>query len=166
MGVTEEHALPSQNDPDTRFRFIADGVMEGKIPGLLDRVRAIICNKMASVRGDRGPDPDIDPSVEAMRSLERAILSQRRYAPQNGDSGPEKQWPTVLSACGIMITLLGVGYAFVEKQATMENKIDNVIRTQVQQNEQRSNDRAETLELIRATNERINRLEDRTARSP
>ncbi len=137
-------------------------LIKAEIQSLWDRTVAHIRAAMevlhSHLQVERGPDPDYDPSVEVMKELTRAIVNLRRPGPHNGDTDPGKQWPTVLSACGIMVTLLGAGYAGANKLGSMDSKIDAVQKTQAEEHQQREAERAETRELIRATNERINRL--------
>jgi hypothetical protein len=109
-----EHALPTVGDPDARTRFIADGVVEGKIPGLLDRLKAHIAITMASLRGDRGPDPDYPPPPLTANDLERFIKRIARdheagvHIQNTGRSGPPSWQNKFLLGVGIALTVSAI----------------------------------------------------------
>jgi hypothetical protein len=179
--TTEEHALPTEHlaadgiatthKESTAYRNARmwvqiDGAAH-ELKEAIGELKAWATSKLKNKAHppSEGPSPDFNPGDELMHDLLRAIVNlQRARGPQNGDSEPGTQWPTVLSAVGIMITLLGVGAAVVSNISSLNTKVDSVQQAQAVEIHERATQRAEMLELLRQQNDRINRLEDRDRR--
>ena len=173
-----EEALPTLEPAGSishkKMEFIADSVIERRMPGLMDRILAHISSTMASIRGERGPDPDVDPSVEVMRDLTRAIVGLRRLGPQNGDSGNDdreiKRWHLVLTVIGLMFVVIGAAWSLSEQfdaqSRHLSEEIGKIQATQASQTTSIEN----ISEHQREQDERTTRIEDQlrqlTARRP
>jgi hypothetical protein len=126
--MTEE-SLPTLGDSDTRARFIADGVVNSHIPGIIDRALAAAAGLFASGHDDKRGPVDYEQDLKELRDLARRGLRDHEPNIQisnhegDGDKVPRWLMPglVTLSIAGIIGQV--IGYA---NQAAMKQEIEDL----------------------------------------
>jgi len=89
MGGTEEHTW-APDTADVKLEFIADGIVERKIPGILERLKQYVSQMMESRRYRDGvPDPDYG---RRLRELEGQIERESGFRMRDYHEGGGGKW--------------------------------------------------------------------------
>jgi hypothetical protein len=93
MGSTEEHTWAPDSE-NIKMEFIADAVVERKIPGLFDRLKKSLSQMMESRRyQDGSPDPDYEHRLRELEGqLEREYSGLRLRDYNEGGGGKWDKW--------------------------------------------------------------------------
>lgn len=127
MGSTEEHVW-APNSENVKTEFIADAVIERKIPGLIERLKAFVVSTLESRRYRDRNGEDLDPDYERrLRELEGQI--DREYPgfrmSGNYNEGGQKSWKDWI--------LVIVGLLIVAWLTRLDNKLDDIAEIRAQQ---------------------------------
>jgi hypothetical protein len=150
MGSTEEHAWAPESE-DIKLEFIADGILERKIPGIIDRLKTFVHQTLESRRyQSRDREPDYE---RRLRELEGQLDRENpgfRMTVNNSEGGDKKSWKDWI--------LLIVGLLIVGWLTRLDNKLDDIADLRAQQKllEIRQNQTAKHLE---STDGRIEKIE-------